>query len=751
MQGLVEAATKVAAVLEINHDDICNEVRRVQKEHNAAVDACATVTPETSESLAMADNADNDGRERPVVSAPVSWSPTATTMDNDGPNTEMTTCLDGGISINTGGADKDVVVMGPGDGIVIAAASTEPQRNMGGRPIGSTNANKQKNEWKWKQAINWVVIQYSEEKEKVDAANETSAKQIQVSSGMLKVLIEETRITFGLTCDFNVPYQTIVSRIKSGNLEVLHPGEKSMLLHMEVVLKAYLITAADLSCALNVSETIAFANDLIEGTKIADKFIAWKKKRGIYNANAETLGRKWYRLFMNRNSDIVTRVGDNLEQNRFDHINYPAFFKMFNQIEAALLKLGNAHKFGSPVHMDAAGNIVEDESLAVGHPVTVDIIDRDNCFCFDETGDNTHGKSDSRRGGERFVVAKGQAAKNVVGTNDSHFTVVPITNLNGCMVMLVIIFAAKKLPKSWCLGIDVFADYDEDNYENNFGIGRRYPGLQLFREDGTIIPICWAASPKACMTGEILTLVFRQMDKLGITKRGFNENGSPVTPLVILDGHPSRMDSEFLTYINEITSKWTAVLGAPYGTSKWQLHDDEAQNGSFKIALANAKKKMYLKKRVNGLPIAIKPQEIVLVVKDAVDLSFMSIDNTLSACCKRGMYPFNRNPLDDPEVLRSAPDNVRLERIVVLQRRGITHDAIPLSEANLLEIGSGHLAGGVNATEGLAQTLHDLNHMNATTANIFKLSELAKNTAVGRMRHNLLDSSSRGGTWLHQD
>ena len=47
----------------------------------------------------------------------------------------------------------------------------------------------------------------------------------------------------------------------------------------------------------------------------------------------------------------------------------------------------------------------------------------------------------------------------------------------------------------------------------------------------------------------------------------------------------------------------------------------------------------------------------------------------------------------------------------------------------------------MNATEGLAQTLHDLNHMNATTANIFKLAELAKNTAVGRMRHNLQDSA----------
>jgi hypothetical protein len=89
--------------------------------------------------------------------------------------------------------------------------------------------------------------------------------------------------------------------------------------------------------------------------------------------------------------------------------------------------------------------------------------------------------------------------------------------------------------------------------------------------------------------GEILTLVIQQMDKLGITKCGLTKHGAPITPLVILDGHPSQMDSKFLTYINKVSSKWTAVLGAPYGTSKWQLHDDAAQNGTFKSALANAK------------------------------------------------------------------------------------------------------------------------------------------------------------------
>jgi hypothetical protein len=63
------------------------------------------------------------------------------------------------------------------------------------------------------------------------------AKQIQARSGMLKELIEEAKATFGLTSDFNVPFETIASRIKSGNLEVLHPQEKSLSLHVKLSLR----------------------------------------------------------------------------------------------------------------------------------------------------------------------------------------------------------------------------------------------------------------------------------------------------------------------------------------------------------------------------------------------------------------------------------------------------------------------------------------------------------------------------------
>ena len=41
-------------------------------------------------------------------------------------------------------------------------------------------------------------------------------------------------------------------------------------------------------------------------------------------------------------------------------------------------------------------------------------------FFMDETGDNTHGKKDGRRGGEKFVVGKCQEA-NVKTEDDGHY------------------------------------------------------------------------------------------------------------------------------------------------------------------------------------------------------------------------------------------------------------------------------------------------------------------------------------------
>ena len=62
-------------------------------------------------------------------------------------------------------------------------------------------------------------------------------------------------------------------------------------------------------------------------------------------------------------------------------------------------------------------------------------------------------------------------------------------------------------------------------------------------------------------------------------------------------------------------------------------------------------------------------------------------------------------------------------------------------EANLLENGSEHLAGGADAAEYISQTLHNLNHINPTTANLFKLAQNACDLEAGRINHNLQSSA----------
>jgi hypothetical protein len=81
-------------------------------------------------------------------------------------------------------------------------------------------------------------------------------------------------------------------------------------------------------------------------------------------------------------------------------------------------------------------------------------------------------------------------------------------------------------------------------------------------------------------------------------------------------------------------------------------------------------KNMILKKRIHKQLVRISPQDIVLLVRNAVNSSFVNVGYTLLALSHRDMYPFNRNPLMDPEILATVPDDVRHERTAVLHMRG---------------------------------------------------------------------------------
>ena len=306
---------------------------------------------------------------------------------------------------------------------------------------------------------------------------------------------------------------------------------------------------------------IALMNALISGTVHKKRVIAWKRTHCSYNEDSPLVGYKWFQNFRKRNPELWSQKARKYARNREDHCNFVAFSKMYDQCEEGLVASGNVVRYDRPVHYNQVGKIVNDETLAFGHPVTIKYLRPENVFFLDETGDNTHGKDDGNRGGQRKVVPKGEIPKEIVGIKDSHFTITPITDATGKLRFVVVIFAAKEVLPEWSLGIDVFAEWDTED-ELNIGPGMCHPGLPLVSSDGKDIPVLFAANTKASMTSGILKEAFKKMDELGITQRGVDQNGITYRPAAVVDGHISRMGEDFLRYVNDADSRWEVNLGA---------------------------------------------------------------------------------------------------------------------------------------------------------------------------------------------
>ena len=272
-------------------------------------------------------------------------------------------------------------------------------------------------------------------------------KEMRLEKGTLNTVIELAKAKFKIEGDFTVSKQTIHNRKKAKNLEVWYPGISSPLLLVEVVLRTYIIVAWQLNNPLSVTNTKALMNSLIENSKYEREMIAFKMKCEIYDAdcNVPVVGNRWWATFQIRNPDVKCKTGRKYPRNRPSHCNTKTFTKMFDQIADAAVKSGNAVALVKPVHMNLQGEIVSDEVLAFGRPVSLEWTRLSNVFYCDETGDNTHGKEDAIKGGEKQVVPAGEIPQEVVGIHDAHYTILPINNLLGELVFVTVIFKGEKL------------------------------------------------------------------------------------------------------------------------------------------------------------------------------------------------------------------------------------------------------------------------------------------------------------------
>jgi len=638
-------------------------------------------------------------------------------------------------------------------------------RNKGGRPKNSTIANQLAKDRARKEAVNWVVAQYAEEKRIKEDENKHSKKRVRVANGFRDTLVKQAKEQFQIDDeDYDVPLRTIESRIKADRLEVWQPGEVSPIIETEVALTSLIIMAGELKSPLSVGDIIHMANRLIEGTPVAKTLIDWKRKKGMdVDPDLPLLGTAWYRGFSARNRQLLeAQNGTKLARRREEQCDYPSFERMYNNIEKGVIASGNGVVLDEPVHMDIDGNVVDDSSAAIGRQTSLKYTRPENCFVFDETGSNTNGTADKRKGGQKKVVGRGQKAQEVTGTKDCHFTVVPVTNLLGELVFVTIIFPGEVFQPSWGIGEDPFVVDLGDDQAASVGPGKRYPGMSVYTVDGKEVPIFFAAGTSASMTSTILRNMFAKMDELGITKRGVDENGNIFYPLVILDGHFSRFGVIFLEYVNALLTKWYPALGVPYGTSYWQLHDFCSQNGLFKGVLYDTKSKFIQKKRLYGLPPEIKKTEIILVVKAAIEESFCNQRNAQRALAKLGWNPFTRATLDEPDILRSAPLEVQKERQDILALRGVSGSStgrsttVVTSRSNLLSKGSGLITASSQedaaAADRIASVVSGLNWGNDVTAQgIIALAKNAEARQVGREKKEATENAHKSAREIYHD
>ena len=190
-------------------------------------------------------------------------------------------------------------------------------------------------------------------------------------------------------------------------------------------------------------------------------------------------------------------------------------------------------------------------------------------------------------------------------------------------MLCVVIFSGKKLELPVVTGIDwekinSTLNYDFNEGEEikflreNKGDGHIFPEGPICDLKGKRIPTFVACSEGGGMDGFILTSILKHLDQVGLYEQ---ERKDGITPFVLLDGHQSRFELEFLRYINNDSTKWNVCIGMPYGTALWQVGDSSQQNGKFKVLLTKKKEMFEARMRSFCQHVHLLKTDIMIIIK----------------------------------------------------------------------------------------------------------------------------------------
>jgi hypothetical protein len=536
--------------------------------------------------------------------------------------------------------------------------ATSDTRTKGGRPIGTTIANKSLIKKCCIAAMAEITQLYREE-----CVKAASMGKNRVSRGTYKRVHEQVKKQRNLPADFIFPYNNCKKRIQR-NTSIDHDGatitHQSPLRDCEDDIVELLIQLGKIGSPITCGTALHLINELIDDTIHQERLINWKKTQGIIQEpeRMKKVGSAYWYSFLRRNSErISTKRGRKFELDRSNWTKYRNFLSMYEDIEEELVQAGLAVKLDPPIWMDEKGSHVEEEK-SVGMKVKTKLLRPEMCIVMDEVGCNINMTKDGHVNGTKFVVARKDEAKQKASKKERHFTCLGLTNLTGVPIMCVVIVDGRNDDLLVRTGVDMQChsytnekadgEDEDDVFMKNMGKGLLYPCGPTCEYEGKTIPCMVEFNPGGGITATILTNILKTLDKLSIFSR---KNG--VRPFVLLDGHSTRFDIQFLEYINSPEHRWSVCIGVPYGTSLWQVGDSVHQNGQFKVKVTLKKEQILEARSVRQMGLELLPTDIIPIVNYAWCGSFDNVTNNIKAILERGWNPLNRMLLLHPELRKS--------------------------------------------------------------------------------------------------
>jgi hypothetical protein len=119
--------------------------------------------------------------------------------------------------------------------------------------------------------------------------------------------------------------------------------------------------------------------------------------------------------------------------------------EMYIEVCSQLVETGLAVKHQEQVCRDGNGDVVDDESAAVGLKSEYELIHSGWLIFVDEVGSNTSQTKDGQVGGQKYLCETDGCPQQRAAVKDSHFTILGFMAASGQPLMCAIIFSAAKM------------------------------------------------------------------------------------------------------------------------------------------------------------------------------------------------------------------------------------------------------------------------------------------------------------------